>query len=250
VLGALAAMVWQGARPRRRATAATPGTVAPESDANAGTPARAFAGWQLDDLLAIGVVADLVTFVLVSGTGNGDYARYLTAGALFAVVLAGRLAARIAGRPRARRPFAIAAAAFLVLSVIGFALDLRSPAVTRPYLQLASFLEGHGLRSGVGDYWSASIVTVDSGGKVVIRPVIATPSGRLDRYGRQTTRSWYAGGHFQFLVFDVAHPWRGVDAAAAVATFGAPATTYVVGTYHVLVWPHLLTVSPVGFSNS
>jgi hypothetical protein len=114
--------------------------------------------------------------------------------------------------------------------------------------QLGAFLAAHDLRLGVGDYWSASIVTVLTDDSVVIRPVIARPGGQLVRYGKQTTGSWYAGEAFQFLVYNGANPWGGVDRATATGTFGAPAHTYTVGTYSVLVFPRPVAVSTAGWS--
>jgi hypothetical protein len=250
---AIGALIGRVVRPSRAAPAAPAGGAHRRTHRPAtsgATRRRGLAGVELDELLVIAVLADLVTFVVVSGTGNGDYARYLTAGVICASVLAGRLVARVADRPRTRIPLVVAAVAFFAFSAVGFGLDLGSPAVTRPSEALGSFLAARHLDRGLGDYWSASIVTVESGERVVIRPVIANPAGRLERYGRQTTGAWYGGVHFEFVVFDLAHPWRGVDTESAVATFGPPQTTYAIGTYHVLVWSHLLTVSSVGFANS
>ncbi len=78
--------------------------------------------------------------------------------------------------------------------------------------------------------------------------MITTPQGRVVRYGRQSTSSWYTNQSFQFLVFDSGRPWGGVDAATAAATFGPVTRTYVVGTYRVLVWSHPVRVSSIGFS--
>ena len=95
---------------------------------------------------------------------------------------------------------------------------------------------------GIGDYWSASIATVATGGLVTVRPVISSPAGRVVRYERQSAETWYTNQPFEFLVYDTARPWGGIDATTASLTFGPVARTYVVGHYRVLVWPHPLFV--------
>ncbi len=60
--------------------------------------------------------------------------------------------------------------------------------------------------------------------------------------GRQATSSWYKKQHVLFLVYQDL-PYGRVDAATVAGTFGTPTTTFDVGTYHVAVWDHLITVS-------
>ena len=61
----------------------------------------------------------------------------------------------------------------------------------QPIAQLDTFLEARQLDVGIGDYWSASITTVATGGVVTVRPVISTPGGRVVRYERQSAATWY-----------------------------------------------------------
>ncbi len=205
----------------------------------------------LDDLLLLGFVGDLGAFVLLAATGNGAYARYLTAGVIFSVVLAGRIACRAAGRSGATaRAAAAGALGLCALFGVGYGLDLGQRAVPRPVNALGAYLESARLTEGLGDYWSASIVTASTGGRVTVRPVIATPGGTLARYGRQSTSAWYAGERFGFLVFDLHRPWRSVDMATAEATFGPPRRVLAEGTYRIYVFAEPVTISPIGYSNS
>ncbi|MGC8627627.1 MAG: hypothetical protein ACP5VR_08760 [Acidimicrobiales bacterium] len=48
-------------------------------------------------------------------------------------------------------------------------------------------------------------MTVQSDGKVVVRPVVANASGRLVRYARHTSAGWQAGLDLGFFVFNTAH---------------------------------------------
>ena len=205
----------------------------------------------VDDLLLLGLLGDVVAFVILSGTGNANYGRYLTASVLFGAVLAGRASSRAleAGLPSVSTPrFAGALTALLLLFGAGFWSGFSLPATPNVIAPLQAFLVAHHLRSGVGDYWSSSIVTVESDGAVRVRPVIEDPAGRLVRYGRQTTSAWYAGQRFDFVVFDALHPWRGVGAASTEASFGQPSRIYAVGTYRVLVFSHSFSVGTLGYT--
>jgi len=196
----------------------------------------------LDDCLVVGVLLDLVLFVLGAGSDNPEYAKYLTPGVVFATVLAGRTVARfVAGGGLARLPRALGAglvtgAALLVAAFAAESIADIGPAAAQPAVGLGRFLAAHHLTRGIGDYWSASIVTVETHGAVVVRPVTTGFDERLHRYDRQSAVDWYRSQAFQFFVYNTAKPWRQVNATTAERTFGAPAATYAVGTYRVLVW--------------
>ena len=153
----------------------------------------------------------------------------------------GRLA-ETAGSGRSKA--ALAGTALLVAT--GYLATFASGLTASPPVQassaLVSYLEGHHLSSGIGDYWSSSVVTVESSDAVVIRPVTTEPGTRyLGRYMRQTTSSWYATG-FEFFVYNTALAWNSVDAQTAAASFGPPLQVASVGTYRVLTWGHDLSV--------
>jgi len=208
--------------------------------------------WRLDDLLLLACLADLALFVVISISDSRAYARYLTAAVIFGVILAGRLVGRLvaaADSPRPRLAGAIVGVAAISAFAASFALNVTSPRPYREYVQLGRFLEAHQLHNGIGDYWSASSTTVATNDLVKVRPVATDPSGRVVRYQKQSAASWYAGQPFEFLVFDTAKPWGGVNLDTATATFGPPIHTYPVGTYQVLVWSPPLSVSPAGFAS-
>jgi hypothetical protein len=230
LLAAVLAALWKIAR-----TARTP-------DGAAMTPSDG-----LDTLLLLGVLGDCACFVLLPITSSDAYARYLTAGILFATVLAARTVPRWALLRTPRGGLVARAIALVVLVVAAgsFGLSLRGPGAVTPASTLAAFLEKAGLHSGIGDYWSASIVTVESHGTVAVRPVIED-TGHLVRYTKQSDRHWYAGAQFSFYVFNRAAPWNGDTATPAIRTFGRPSRSYAVGTYLVLVWDRPITVGVNG----
>lgn len=217
-----------------------------------GTPASAVEAesrW-LDSVLVVAVVGPVVTFVVLATPGvNG--ARYLVASFVFAAVLTGRIVARGSeqlGAGTARRALYLGGVAVSLGFIVGLGDTLGLPVAPQSTKALAMFLEAHHLRNGVGGYWAASITTVESSGAVTVRPVWAERGGTLGREMYQSSASWYASQHFQFLVYGMP-PYDGVDAISATRTWGRPAHTYVLGSYRVLVWPHDVGVAPPRLSS-
>lgn len=210
------------------------------------------ADWRIDDFLVLAIAGGFVMFLYLTPLDNFNYVRYLTAALVFGSILAGRLVTRWVTRSPDRRPglsrlapvVSVIAVIVTVLFGVGFARSMGGPAVTAPSVGLIQFLTTHHLHQGVGDYWDASSVTVQSRDTVRIRPVVQDPNGKLGRYERQSSASWYRGKAFQFLVFNDASPFGGVDVASARATFGRPSHVYTVGTYRVVVWHRPVRVTP------
>jgi len=206
---------------------------------------------RIDALLLSGIAGSIATFVYLCPNNNADYARYLTAAMIFGAILSARTLARaLHSIHQPRLILSLALALILLTTVVGIATgdNLSKPRAHQPTAQVAAFLEQHHLTVGIGDYWSSSIVTVSSGDRVVVRPVITNPTRAIVRYGRQSDSKWYDRVKFQFLVYDVTHPWRRINATTAITTFGRPKIAYVVGNYRVIVWPKPLMLSTVGFT--
>jgi hypothetical protein len=192
----------------------------------------------LDDLLALGLIADLGFFALASESANLEFVKYLTPGVVFAAALVGRVAGRMVPSLRAMGVWRVSVVAGLSLCVsfaVDFGLQLGHPVPPRPAYTLAQFLRAHDLQNGVGDYWSSSLVTVEADDHVTVRPV-STLSGKIVQFDRQLDTDWYRGQRFDFLVYDTARPWHGVNATSAIATFGEPSQVFAVGTYRVMTW--------------
>ena len=198
-----------------------------------------------EDALVIAFFCGCGTFVWLSLTSSIAFGRYLTSAIIFGAILAGRLVGTIAERtPRGLPEVVLSAVSVLVAAgcATTFATSLTLGRPVQPATQLANYLEQHHLTKGIGDYWSASIVTVVSGDAVVVRPV-STLSGGLEigRYLRQSSSTWYGGG-FQFLVYNGVVPWDDVEGQSALYSFGAPSHVASVGRYRVLTWAHDLTI--------
>lgn len=205
----------------------------------------------VDALLLSGIGGSIATYVYLCPNNNADYARYLSAALIFGVILSSRVLARALRSvhcPRSVAPLVLVSLLLSLAIAIATNDNLSKPKALRPTVELSAFLEQHHLNLGIGDYWSASIVTVTSDHRVTVRPVITNPQRSIVRYGRQSDASWYSRTNFQFLVYDVTHPWRDINATTAITTFGRPKIAYVVGDYRVIVWPKPLRLSIVGFT--
>jgi hypothetical protein len=180
-----------------------------------------------------------VPFVVLARADQSGV-RYLTVSVVFASILAGRLVARAWPKLPAGRPVRAVAILGVVVSLgfaagVGYSLSRPEPPYQVP--SLVTWLEAHNLRWGIGDYWAASITTTQSGGAVVVRPVEAANGGALQEMTTLSTRSWYIGQEWQFLVYG--KPFiDNVDLDAALRTWGPPAEIHIIGPYHVIVWTH------------
>ena len=159
---------------------------------------------------------------------------------MFASVLAGRQVARAWPRLPAGRPVRVLGMLGVALSLgfaagVGYSLHGPEPRYEVP--SLVSWLEAHDLHWGVGDYWAASITTTQSSGSVTVRPIEATNGGALQEMTTLSTRSWFVGQEWQFLVYGKP-VIDNVDFDAALRTWGPPAQVHIIGPYHILVWSH------------
>lgn len=213
-------------------------------------------GWPeatwFEDVLAFAFLGGCATYVWFALNASSPFARYLTSAVVFGSILGARLAGRVAERVRNGWP-RIALASVAGLVAIGYVATFANTLTVAPpgqaAVQVATYLKDHHLTKGVGDYWSASIVTVESSDAVVVRPVVALDSdGHVVRYTRLSTSAWYGGG-FQFLVYNATAVWDGVDEQSAVATFGSPTHAAMVGPYEVLTWSHDISVRGNGTWN-
>jgi hypothetical protein len=203
----------------------------------------------LSSLVCFAFIGGLITFVIFPIISTSAYARYLNGALIFGALLGGRVIT-IALTGRSAKFMRSAAAGMVVivaLFAVGVAFEVRGPRPVQPATQLASYLEAHNLRHGVGAYWSAAITTVESSGAVRVRPVIEHGT-HLVRYQKNSDSLWYAGVQFNYVVYDALAPWGGVSKQSAIATWGRPSSVHVVGPYRVLVYAHPFTVSVDGWT--
>jgi hypothetical protein len=189
----------------------------------------------VNQVLAVAIVINLVVYVpstLASGVLNArEFAVILPFGA----ALAGRM---LGPRLRGTR-FAPVLLAVLAGYAAALAYGVAQPPAPPANARLAAWLEGHHLTHGLSGYWQASIVTLDSGGRVTVRAMVDHGDG-LVPYRWESKRTWFDPGPAQanFVVLDSQpgffNHWMYGTQVRNV--FGPPAATYHTGPYTVLVW--------------
>jgi hypothetical protein len=158
----------------------------------------------VSQLLLAGIVANIFAYIPTTLADSSSLnAREIAPVLPFAAVLAGRmlgerlLRAPLSGplvrfRVRGRRIGVRVISTFLVVLMgwYGFGLwrQADTPAAPTPYASLVAYLESKGLTYGVGGYWQASVITVESGGKVTIR---AVQPACIQPYLWESKTDWY-----------------------------------------------------------
>jgi hypothetical protein len=204
---------------------------------------RFFAGAALvDQVLAVAVVANVVLFVITSAGSEGPHEVAVVAP--FGAALAARMLAGMRIRARARAVAYGAGIAVLAGYMGGLAHEMVQPASPPAYAPLASWLQEHHLRYGLGGYWESSIVTVQTGGQVTVRALLKDTLGP-DLWLAKP--AWYdpATQRADFVVLSRTSGFTNNWEPRALITryFGRPARVYNVGPYTVMVWDRNLLSS-------
>jgi len=205
---------------------------------------RFFSGAALvDQILAVAIAGNIVLFVLTSAGSEGPHE--IAVVAPFGAALAARmLASPQASRARTGRAVAYGAGLVVLLGYLGgLAHEVVQPAAPPDNSQLASWLEAHHLRYGLGGYWESSIVTVETGGQVKVRALLKST---MERDLWQAEPSWYdpASHRANFIVLSSAPGYLNWEPRALIKRyFGRPAREYQFGPYTVMVWDRNLLPS-------
>jgi hypothetical protein len=193
---------------------------------------------------------DRLTQIVVAGTviilaagALGPYASTVTGAheiipvLPFCATAAGRLLGGWLVRTRLKPVLAAGLACYLGTLAYN---DLQ-PVATPWHQDLAGWLEANHLRYGLAGYWEANITTLDSGGRVRLA---AVEDGGVSADPYETDSAWYnpAVSQANFIV-SVSSPAADVSLVrpgAVRARFGAPARTYHVGEYTIMVYDYNL----------
>jgi hypothetical protein len=195
---------------------------------------RSWRGDERPDLvtqaLVVGMAADVAAYLFSNQPVDLWTSRYLIPLVVFGAVLTGRRATGWLWRGRSR----VLAFAMAIAYVGVLVMSLRAPAEVNHAAVLGGFLERQHLAYGLGGYWDASSVTVETGGRVRLRPIdmnggIATP------YRWEAADTWYdpsvPENDARFVVRD-----RSWSRSSLETAFGPPSREYRVDRYEVLVW--------------
>ena len=157
----------------------------------------------ISQLLLVGIVLNLAAYIPSTLADHSALnVREIAPVLPFAAVLAARMlgdrllalgpAVRVR-LPRLSRPLRLKLIVIPLVALFGwysFGLfqQADTPAAADPFTGLEQFLEANGLSYGLGGYWEASVITVDTGGAVTIRAV--SPSC-IQPYAWENKREWY-----------------------------------------------------------
>jgi len=150
----------------------------------------------ISQLLLVGIAANLGAYVTstlanASALNTREVAPVLP----FAAVLAARA---LGGRMLVVRKVAGRAAAAIGVGLAGMtlggycyglAVHAAAPAAADPYAQVEAYLASQHLTRGLSGYWQSSYITVDTGGAITVRAVVA---GCLQPHQWESKPSWYA----------------------------------------------------------
>jgi hypothetical protein len=156
----------------------------------------------VSQLLLVAIVANIAAYVPSKlADASALNVREIAPVLPFAAVLAGRM---IGDRllwgpsatirlPRVRRPLRLRLLAIGLVALFGwysFGLfqQADTPAVANPFAELEAYLEANNLTYGIGGYWNASVITVDTGGRITIR---AVSPACLQPYKWESKPAWY-----------------------------------------------------------
>ncbi|HEY1674017.1 MAG TPA: hypothetical protein VGG50_14980 [Streptosporangiaceae bacterium] len=188
-------------------------------------------------ILFLGLVINVTAYLISTQAIDLGATHELAAVLPFGAALAGRL---LPGTPRLRSLRAVLAAVLACYTgaLVYYATRPAQPPTTQP---VASWLTSRHLSAGLGDYWTANITTVATGGQVRVRSVVSS-CGRFIPDIWESKKTWYERPNTAtFLVLALTSA-AGADGttAQAQAQFGAAQQMARVGAYEILVWQHNL----------
>ncbi len=221
---------------------------------------RFFAGATLvDQVLGVAIVLNIGLFVVTSAGSEGPHE--IAVVAPFGAALAARMLvrpqaagaraagparhARAAGLARGARAVAYGAGIVVLAGYLGgLAHDVVQPASPPAFARVASWLQAHHLRYGLGGYWESSIVTVQTDGQVKVRALLK-PTLAPDLWLAKP--AWYdpAAQQANFVVLSSTTGFMNNWEPRALISkyFGRPAHVYDFGPYTVMVWDRNLLAS-------
>jgi hypothetical protein len=195
----------------------------------------------ISQLLLAGIVVNFAVFAVSTYVYDLAAAREIAPLLPFSAALAARqLGPALAGAGRGARRIAVPALGLILAGYLaGFGLELTTPSAPPQAAALTSWLSSHPIGAGLSGYWAASVVTLSSGGRVAVRPVIVN-DGRVAPDSAGIEDEWFdpARSTADFVVLFPGSPgYPGfTERGAVLATFGKPARTYQVGIYTILWW--------------
>lgn len=193
-------------------------------------PMRVLLFWSIAVVIAANLFSTLPINILTS--------RYLLPVLVFGAIL---VAIEIQNTPTSKAFIAGALVISLVSLVSGYkAVENKHRFAANEQQQLTDWLIAHDLTEGYGQYWSAGIVTVLSGGKTTVHALAATPDGKLAPFVWISSAAWFKqpddATKPRFVVVDTGPAEPRITQENVLSTFGQPKEIHTVGPYIVDVY--------------
>ena len=185
-----------------------------------------------EQVLVIAIVGNLAVYTLsalVLPNSPHDIIAVVPMGAVLAAraLVPERLTSRVA----VLAGCGLAAVAALVPMSLSAARPLTRPTSAAV---LSTWLSAHGLYYGLGNYWNASGVTLQSGNQVQVR-TIQTTGREMTTYAWESDSSWYDPA-LHYANFVIVSPNATPSLAGVLRDFGQPTSTYPVSGDKILVY--------------
>ena len=160
------------------------------------------------------------------------------------VAMSAVLSARTIGSLRPLRMPALRVAGTATAAVVAAACLLSGTALfERPWYSplqpLGAWLQDHHLTYGLAPYWSASPITVYTGGRVSVRPIVLVRGGFKPRTWN-ARQQWFEASNNDANFVLTGYGAEAITAAQAERSFGKPAAVYQADHYTILVYNYNL----------
>jgi hypothetical protein len=214
-------------------------------------------------VLATAIVVNVVVYVFSVVPATLFDTREIVAVLPFGAVLAGRMVpGTLAGLPRRLKPaLAWVSVGVLACYLAGLGYGAAHRSVADYDQAIVPWLEAHHLTTGLGTYFEANLITMDSGGRVAVRTVSWNFTQNVPRR-YESKADWYdpRKSYANFIVTNSADNTQNRDGsprrnsliplpAIEALHAGPPAHVYHYKTFTIMVWNHNL-LDDLGSSTS
>ncbi len=204
-----------------------------------------FFGTRIDrvsQILLAGTLAVLAWGILGTELPSLSHAHEVAILLPFGAVLAGRmLPGLVPARWHPGRVLVPLLGAWLACSLAALCWAATWAPLPVPDQALVNWLTGHKYTEGLAYYWESNNITVASGGKVLVAPVVYQASAARHW---EASVTWYEPSqrraNFVIAATDPSAPPGGLPIASVRKVFGRPAHQYQVGPYVIMVYNYNL----------
>lgn len=194
-------------------------------------------GDRVNQILAVAILVNLAAFIASTLPTDLMSARQVSVVLPMGAALAGRVCTTWLAPRRLAIPLAAVLVFFSAVFVAHALVDPRP----EPKREITAWLDSKNLRHGLGGYWNSNDLSLISGGRVMVIPVI--DRDEIKGYRWESRAQWYDPSRYdaRFVIIDVDRPGYGT-VATALKQFGRPVERRDFGQFAVLVYDHNLLV--------